>query len=162
MAAAAPASPLLAFGPPGWLAFGVIVVGTTVATVYMANEAADKTFTGSRAETDSRTRTKCPETIHRGRFQAQGGGLEKSTKWEQPMPPPVAQGLALVTSLYYGQLTRSEQKERATGFAQLTRWMAARPPLGVSAVVLMSFPKPALPKGIRMDVEVRAGKAFIT
>ncbi|MFL5358507.1 hypothetical protein [Archangium sp.] len=160
MATLAPTAPLLAFGPPGWLAYGVLAIGATAATIYMANEAAEHTFSRSKAEADTRTRTKCPED-HRGRFQAQGGGLEKSIPWMQPLPPPVAEGLALATALY-SSLSRAEQKERATGYAQLTRWVASRPPAGVAAVVKMSFPKPALRGGIRMDVEVLAGMAFKT
>ncbi|RKH11639.1 hypothetical protein D7V97_10655 [Corallococcus sp. CA053C] len=158
MAAVAPAAPLLAFGPPGWIAFGIVVVGTTVAAVYVANEAAERTFPRTIADTDTKTRTKCPED-HRGRVQAQGGGLEKSLPWMQPMPPPAAQGVALAGAVY-AMLTKREKEERATAFAQLTRWVLARPPAGVSAVVKMSFPKPALRGGIRMDVEVLAGKAF--
>lgn len=160
MATAAPASPLLAFGPPGWVAFGVIVVGTTAAAIYAANRSAEDTFPRSIPYTGTRTCTKCPE-LHRGRFQAQGGGLERSVAWGQPTPPTVAQGLTMVSALY-GSLSRTEQKDRATAYAQLIRWISKRPPGGVYAEFKDSFPKPALRGGIRMDVEVLAGKAFLT
>ncbi|CAM3067355.1 hypothetical protein COSO111634_00590 [Corallococcus soli] len=134
------------------------MVGNTAATVFLANEAAERSFPRTLAETDTRTRTRCPED-HRGRIQAQGGGLEKSVPWMQCLPPPAAQGVAWAGAVY-AMLTKREKEERATAFAQLTRWVLARPPAGVSAVVKMSFPKPALRGGIRMDVEVLAGKAF--
>jgi hypothetical protein len=158
-AVAGPASPLLAFGPPGWLAFAAIVGVATAGTVYLVNAGADRTFTPSRTVADTRTCNKCPEQ-HRGRFQAQGGGLEKSSAWGQGTPPTVAQGLTMVSTLY-ASLSRTEQRDRATAYAQITRWISKRPPGGVYAEYKDSWPKPALPGGIRIDIEVLAGYAFL-
>ena len=159
MATIAAQAPLLAFGPVGWMAFGVLLVGTTAAAVYMARRDADQTFSNSRTRAGTRACTTCPQQ-HRGRVQAQGGGLEKSLRWELPTPPTAIFGVGLATSLY-SSLTRGQQEERAKAFAQLVRWISSRPPAGVYAVVKESFPKPALRGGIRMDIEVLAGMAFM-
>ena len=164
-----PATPLLGFGPPGWIAYGVLgvaAVGVTGYGVYQAWNAADTSFPDSRTGAQTRTRTAtrtCTEDceIHRGRVQAQGNGLERSIPWGQPTPPTVAQGVGMLNSLY-GLLSRSEQGERELALAQAIRWVQGRPPAGVYAVVKMSFPRPALRGGVRMDIEVLVGKAFLT
>lgn len=60
------------------------------------------------------------------------------------------------------QLTLVERKEREEGFRQARRFVvAAAAASGVDAVVIVSFPKPKLKGGIRVDIEVRTGRACI-
>ena len=47
----------------------------------------------------TKTVEECKKTVHRGRIQAQGGGLEDSEKWTQDNPPSKAQGFTQLDSL---------------------------------------------------------------
>jgi hypothetical protein len=99
--------------------------------------------------------------VVRGRVQAQGNKLQKSVNWALPAPPTLAQGLGFLEMLK-AQLTANELAERAAGFAGAEQFMRnAGANGGVCARdlrSLLSFPK----KGqIRVDIEVREGKAFV-
>lgn len=108
---------------------------------------------------------RCPtDKCHRGRFQAQGGrganAVETSVKWELVQPLTKTQAFALIDELI-SQLTRRQLEARAAGFAQMKDRIAGMSPVGVCADWGDSFPKPKLPDGVRADVEVRAGQAFV-
>lgn len=101
------------------------------------------------------------EKCHRGRFQAQGDGLEASQPWAQATPLTVGQARALLLALQ-ASLSPTDLALRAIGFAQALRFVEnAATGGGVCAGVSESFPKPPLPKGVRVDIEVRAGTAFV-
>ncbi|NUQ76057.1 MAG: hypothetical protein HUU21_21160 [Polyangiaceae bacterium] len=53
----------------------------------------------------------------------------------------------------------ADPEERA--FVQAAAWVRARPPGGVYAIVKKSFPNPPLKGGVRVDIEVLAGMAFL-
>ena len=60
---------------------------------------------------------------HRGRLQAQGGGVEESEQWAQDAPPTRSDGLAMLErlkrKLTAGQLKQRERAfEQAAGFAE--------------------------------------------
>jgi len=163
MATMAPTAPLLAFGPPGWIAWGALAVGSIALTAIAVNEAsksADKTFAKDAAVTAATAVATCVAVQHRGRVQAQGNGLERSIPWMQPVPPTVAQGLAWLAALR-ASLSPSERAERERAFEQAEAWVRARPPGGVYAIVKKSFPNPPLKGGVRVDIEVLAGMAFL-
>lgn len=98
--------------------------------------------------------------MHRGRIQAQGGGLEASVPWSQAKPPTTAQGLAMLNALKT-QLTAKQVKERSFGFARAEKFIInAGKAGGVSAPVSRTFLTPG-EKHIRVDIEVITGTAFV-
>ena len=99
---------------------------------------------------------KCEQ--HRGRIQAQGGGLEKSASWAQKTPLTLSQGLALLTSLE-AQLTLKERKQRELGLIQAKRFMINAAIFGGIGPTSKTFPGRGNP--IRIDIEVNSGLAFI-
>jgi hypothetical protein len=104
---------------------------------------------------------KCSGDCHRGRVQAQGNNLEKSVNWAQGTPVTLTQGLQFLAMLK-AQLTPQQVAERADGFAQAEAFMRrAAASGGVCAQDIrssLSFPG----RGpIRVDIEVRQGKAFV-
>jgi hypothetical protein len=103
----------------------------------------------------------CGSGCHRGRIQAQGGGLQASVAWNQATPLTLAQGQALLAALS-AQLTDKQRAERAAGFAGAARFMEnAAASGGVCARDIkssLSFPRGAQ---IRVDIEVREGQAFV-
>ncbi|MGE3433671.1 MAG: transglutaminase family protein [Ramlibacter sp.] len=104
------------------------------------------------------------DKCHRGRFQAQGGrgalAVEKSVKWELPNPLTKADAFRLIDELM-SQLTTRQLEVRATGFAEMKARIAALDSSGVCARWTPSFPKEGLPDGVRADIEVTAGQAFV-
>jgi len=97
---------------------------------------------------------------HRGRIQAQGGGLEKSESWSQDKPLSTTQGLSLLERLV-AKLTRKERAERDKPIEKAERFIrTAGRNGGVFAPIFKTF----LSKGSkdkRIDIEVRNGQAFI-
>lgn len=100
---------------------------------------------------------------HRGRIQAQGDRLQKSVTWGQDTPLTLAEGLALLDKLY-AQLSPAERESRRGAFSQVEQWMIrAYEAKGLDAVVSDSFPKPNKSKtGIRIDIEILSGSAFVS
>ncbi|MBC3920141.1 transglutaminase domain-containing protein [Undibacterium sp. CY18W] len=152
-AAIALAAVLIVVMLPEELVGGVIVIamrllGLTALTFSVNSAAAGK----------CKNNDKC----HRGRFQAQGGGLEASQPWAQVAPLTLGQATALLTTLQ-ASLSPKDQALRAGPFAQAFRFIeGAAVSGGVCATVMKSFyPDPPLPNGIRVDIEVRAGQAFV-
>jgi hypothetical protein len=106
----------------------------------------------------------CEGNGHRGRWQAQGGGLQESEPWNQPMPLTLTQGLYLLDTLE-AKLTPTDRRARAPFFEQ-ARMFARRAASGggISAANFpnsMSFPTRNQPASFpRVDLEIRAGHAF--
>ena len=106
-------------------------------------------------------KAKEPPKPHRGRVQAQGGGLDESVRWGTDSPPTMSMVLGYIDELE-GKLTESEREERELGFRQIrehVRRLAAAG--GMDAPHLPSFPKPPLKGGIRVDLEILAGRACV-
>ena len=96
---------------------------------------------------------------HRGRIQAQGGGLEKSEAWSQDQPLSLKQGLALLARLV-AKLTATERADRDKPIQKAERFIKTA---GKSGGVFVPIFKSFLAKGSkdkRIDIEVRSGKAF--
>lgn len=99
--------------------------------------------------------------LNRGRFQAQGAGLEKSRPWAQEAIPTKPDGHGFLEELK-AQLTPSELQARATCFMRANKWVDAAPALGyrIGKVVRTSFqPYPPV-RDIRLDGEIHCGAAF--
>ncbi|MEM8528989.1 MAG: hypothetical protein AAGG68_30435 [Bacteroidota bacterium] len=94
---------------------------------------------------------------HRGRWQAQGGGLEKSEAWSQDEPLSKEDGLDLLHKLKE-QLSERELKEREQLFEQAERFVNNAQ--GVDAHFSRSF-RSRKKRGIRVDLEIKAGSAFV-
>src|SRR5207249_11132287 len=99
-------------------------------------------------------------TDHRGGVQAQGGGTEKSVPWAQNAPPTASDGQRMLDELA-AQLTDAELQARQDAFAQAHEFISRAAQAGGVGPVKKSFPRKALRGGIRVDIEVQEGIAFI-
>jgi len=99
-------------------------------------------------------------TDHRGRVQAQGGGTEKSVPWVQSTPPTASDGQRLLDELA-AQLTAAELQARQDAFVQAREFIDRAASAGGVGPVKKSFPRKAVRGGIRVDIEVQRGMAFI-
>lgn len=137
-AVAAPASPLLAAGPPGWLAYAVIVVGATVVTAVVVHEATkDDARSTSTSTTKTGTARRTCDRPYTVVVHAQGrgvGGTTGATVGATPVVKPtipvtVAEGLVLSTATF-GMLNKSQKRTYAPAKARLDTWMSRLPPNG--------------------------------
>lgn len=97
---------------------------------------------------------------HRGRIQAQGGGIEKSVAWAQDAAPTQSEMLRFCDDLE-AQLSDKEKNDRAISLGQLRRFInSAAQGGGVAAPISKSW----LNRGsrdIRIDLEVIKGMACV-
>lgn len=98
---------------------------------------------------------------NRGRFQAQGDGLEKSRSWSEVIIPTKDDGHNYLDDLKE-QLMPAERRMRQECFKRASKWINNAPLEGYYAVapIKTSFPLCPPVKGIRVDGEVFSGKAF--
>ncbi len=97
---------------------------------------------------------------HRGRIQAQGGGVEESVSWSRETPPTREEGLNMIDSLE-NRLSSFEAKIRAKAFEKSRVFVKkAAENGGVDAQVSKSFRVKGT-KDVRVDIEVITGRAFI-
>lgn len=98
---------------------------------------------------------------HRGRIQAQGGGLEESEKWARDTPPSWEEGLEIVEKLKK-KLPKKELENRKELLDKAEQFIkAAGKKGGVSAQVSKKIQKKDS-EDVRIDIEVIAGIAFIS
>ena len=64
------------------------------------------------------------EWKHRGRVQAQGGGVEESVPWNELDPPTESMGHAMLDELR-NKLLPAEQEHRLAAFAEAHGYVAA-------------------------------------
>ena len=98
---------------------------------------------------------------NRGRFQAQGDGLEESKSWAVEVVPTKRNGYSYIEDLK-GQLSPAEFIVRLQCFDKAKKWVEEAPANGyvVSLVIKTSFPLKPPKKGIRVDGEIFSGAAF--
>ena len=98
---------------------------------------------------------------NRGRFQAQGDGLEKSRSWTEVFIPTKDDGHNYLDDLK-GRLKPAELRKRQDCFKRASKWIDDAPSEGYNAVapIKTSFPLYPPDKGIRVDGEIFRGKAF--
>lgn len=94
---------------------------------------------------------------HRGRFQAQGGGVEESEAQAQDEPLTKTDGLELLGRLE-GKLSKKEQEKRERQFRQAERFVKNAQSL--YAPKGKSFFHPT-EKNVSIDIEVKGGVAFV-
>lgn len=100
--------------------------------------------------------------LNRGRFQAQGLGLEKSCAWAETWVPSKMDGYGYLDDLK-NQLTSAELRVRETCFEKALRWVDDAPANGYVVVtpIKTSFqPYPPI-KDVRVDGELYGGASFI-
>ena len=99
--------------------------------------------------------------LNRGRFQAQGDGLEKSKPWAEKAVPTKVKGHEYIDDLK-GQLRPSDLNVRRTCFERANKWVDAAPANGYVVVepIKTSFPLIPPVKSIRVDGELYEGVAF--
>lgn len=97
---------------------------------------------------------------HRGRFQAQGGGLQESESWSQEEPLSKDQGLQLLARLK-AKLPAKAQATRDKAFQQAERYIQQSDG-GIEARKLKSFYADKKDRRIRVDLEILSGRAFVT
>jgi len=96
---------------------------------------------------------------NRGRFQAQGGGIEKSEPWATNNTIYKQNGIALINNLEI-QLTPAELNARNIAIQKARNFVNACPSDGVPPVK-KSYSNNLQNRSIRIDVEVNAGIAFV-
>lgn len=98
--------------------------------------------------------------IFRGRFQAQGEGLEKSVSWARIQPLTKNQGKCSLGSLK-DKLTKREYKQRRQCFSKAQSFIEKAPKDGYN--IIYKFPFTPFPpvKDIRVDIDIFEGKTFI-
>ncbi|MCB0550778.1 MAG: hypothetical protein KDD19_24625 [Phaeodactylibacter sp.] len=101
-----------------------------------------------------------PPKAHRGRFQAQGDGLEESESWSQDEPLTKSNALELLGKLK-GKLKPADVEKRKKSFEKAKR-MIEDAEGGIDAVKKRSFYDDRKRRDIRVDVEILGGKAFVT
>src|SRR5579862_3475738 len=69
-----------------------------------------------------RRKKKAKAAAHRGRIQAQGGGIETSVSWSRETPPTESEMMAMVRQLE-SMLTPAERRARQAGFEQLRQFI---------------------------------------
>jgi hypothetical protein len=83
--------------------------------------------------------------------------------WDQDTPPTDLEGYQMLDELH-AKLTPAEQRERERAFAEARSYIAQVAAAGGASTpprVSKSFPRKALKGGIRVDIEVLAGMAFV-
>lgn len=95
---------------------------------------------------------------HRGRFQAQGGGLEESESWGQDEPISKVKGLELLSKLK-NKLKKKDRELREKQFDAAERYVE-QVEGGIDAVKKKTF-RNRKTKDVRVDIEVLSGRAFI-
>ena len=99
-------------------------------------------------------------TDHRGRVQAQGGGTEKSVSWAHDEPPTASDGQRMLDQLA-AQLSPAELQARQDAFAQAREFINRAAQAGGIGPIKKSFPRKPVRGGIRVDIEVQKGIAFV-
>ncbi|AGY57645.1 hypothetical protein GKIL_1399 [Gloeobacter kilaueensis JS1] len=92
---------------------------------------------------------------HRGRFQAQGGGVEESVSWSQDYPPSKDDCLRMLEELKQ-KLSRSQQERRQPHFDQIKDFISCIKDCECQGPFKKSYPKPS-EGDIRIDIEVLCG-----
>jgi hypothetical protein len=131
-------APLLAGGPPGWVAYGLLAVGTVIVGGMAYNnysKTRDQSVPTTQAVPDTARRT-CnrPYSVV---VHAQGsiiGGTTGSTMGAAPIirpAPPITTVEALgLSAATFAMLGRRAATELAPAKVRLDTWIAARPPAG--------------------------------
>ncbi len=98
---------------------------------------------------------------HRGRLQAQGGGVEESESWAQDNPLLLSEGHQKLNALH-DKLQPAEQRHRLEAFAEARAYIERIADAGGARPgTKKSFPLRPRRDHRRVDVEVHKGLAFV-
>src|ERR1700741_3363074 len=97
---------------------------------------------------------------NRGRFQAQGNGLQKSANWATDNDFYKADGIERIDNLR-AQLTNNEFNERATALQKVRNFVNNAPNEGLFGQLKKSFFNNVQHRSIRVDLEINAAAAFL-
>jgi len=98
--------------------------------------------------------------MNRGRFQAQGDGLEKSEPWATYDHINKNKGINKIDILK-NKLSKKEFKKRSLAFNKATKFVNNSPNNGHPAFVSKTYSNSLINRSIRVDIEIRDGNAFI-
>ncbi|RAU18526.1 hypothetical protein DN062_07065 [Nitrincola tibetensis] len=134
MATMVAGAPLLAGGPPGWIAYAGLGVLTMSALILARNS----TNTASQTSSSTREGTQECRRPWSVRVHAQGniiGGHGRATLGapaivKPPSPVTVPEGLTLSASTY-GMLTKRQKKRLSRAYEEAIKWIEERPPSGM-------------------------------
>jgi hypothetical protein len=98
---------------------------------------------------------------NRGRFQAQDDTLEKSSAWATNDEVTKQMGHERLNSLH-AQLTAAELDVRVTAMQKARLFVDNAPINGHYAQIVKSYFDDVRNREIRVDIEIRAGRAFLT
>jgi hypothetical protein len=98
---------------------------------------------------------------NRGRFQAQDNNLEKSAPWATNDEVSKEMGNERIDNLQ-AQLTQDELNVRIQSLQKAREFVDTAPTNGHYAQIIKSFFDDVRNRVVRVDVEIRAGRAFIT
>ena len=107
----------------------------------------------------TRRKQTAKEAAHRGRIQAQGGGIEKAVSWKRQTPPTESEMMEMVAHLE-SMLTPAERRARQKGFEQLRRLIRRASMIGGLPPLQMSYTNVSV-SGVRVDIEVLTGLAGV-
>lgn len=96
--------------------------------------------------------------LHRGRIQAQGGGVEESEPWASYDIPYKSDGYIMVEDLKV-KLSNGALKQRRQAFDKVEKFIDRAPACGWD-VSTQSYPGCPPNRDVRVDVEIKKGKAF--
>jgi hypothetical protein len=133
------------------------IVGVAAATCVLSNAVSRFGLTTSI----SQFAEACGEDSHRGRWQAQGGGLQADQPWSLSAPLTLSHGLQLLDNLE-ASLTPKQRRERSVGFEQ-ARIFATRAASAGGLTISSGVYKRSFPNGAtkRVDLDIFKGTAFI-
>jgi hypothetical protein len=97
---------------------------------------------------------------HRGRLQAQGGGIEESEAWSEEDALTEIRGHELLTRLKY-RLAKDEYLLRQEAFQKAHRFIDNAAKNGGVGPMKQSWPQPPRRDCRRVDIEVQSGRAFV-
>ncbi len=98
---------------------------------------------------------------NRGRFQAQDDNLEKSAAWASNDEIPKQMGHETLDNLH-AQLSATELAVRVNAMQKARDFVTDAPVNGHYAQIIKSYFDDVRNREVRVDVEIRAGRAFIT
>ena len=98
---------------------------------------------------------------NRGRFQAQDDTLEKSAAWATDDDVSKQIGNERLNNLH-AQLTAAELAVRVNAMQKAKNFVDNAPVNGYYAQIVKSYYDDVRHRKVRVDVEIRAGRAFIT
>lgn len=98
--------------------------------------------------------------MNRGRFQAQGNSLEESEPWATENEITKDNGDEKISALK-GKLSRRELNARNNAFRRATDFVQSSPNTGHYAQIIKTFSDSPKNREIRVDIEIREGRAFI-